>query len=87
MPIEEASAFIIHIRKDKALQKTIQSLSGRTVLEEVCKLGEQGGYNFNEAEYREAIVLDADGELSDKAIEETMAEMNLKPKTEEHSAD
>ncbi len=82
MSIEEATAFIQHVRTHTTLQETIQKLTGRDVLEKMSHIGAIEGYAFSQEEYREAIVLDADGGLSEEAIMETMAEMNMKPKEE-----
>lgn len=78
MSIPEALSFIAAVGESPALQEQINQLRGRDVLEQLVELGSAQGLHFSVDEYRDAVVLMAEGELSDESLDEVLRETGLK---------
>jgi GTPase len=74
----DALAFIAAVGKSPELQTQINGLRGRDVLDQLVLLGAAQGMTFTVEEYREAVVIMADGELSEAALDEVLRETGLK---------
>lgn len=78
MSSSDALAFIAAVGKSPELQTQINGLRGRDVLDQLVLLGAAQGMTFTVEEYREAVVIMADGELSEAALDEVLRETGLK---------
>jgi len=74
MSVEKATAFLAFVQEDGALQAAIAALRGPESLEKLVALAEEQGFHFTVDDYREAVILAAEGELSDEALEKTAEE-------------
>ena len=78
MSSSDALAFIAAVGQSPDLQTRINGMRGRDVLDQLVLLGAEAGLTFTVDEYREAVVIMADGELSDAALDEVLRETGLK---------
>lgn len=77
MSVENAEAFIAAVRSSAGLQREVDALQGRHTLARLAEIGAREGYQFSEAEYREAVVNQAGGELSPEALDEVARALGL----------
>ena len=75
MSIEAAQAFMQKARTTEVLQQRIEALSGRGTLEQLVDIGRESGFDFSVEEYRQAVVLESEGELEDAALQALLEEV------------
>lgn len=74
MSMENAREFIRTVGESPALQERLAALTGRDAVTGLCAIAAELGFQFNPEEYREAVVEEADGGLSEEAIDEAVRE-------------
>lgn len=79
MSVEKALAFLEYVQSRDALQHRIGQLKGAGALRDLSAIAAGEGFEFSEQEYREAVSITADNELSDEAIERFARENRLMP--------
>lgn len=79
MSVERALEFLTYVGQRPALQERIAAFKGRTALDEMRGVAAEEGFVFTDADYRAAIVILAEGQLSEEAIREVQRELGVLP--------
>lgn len=77
MSIESAKLFLNAVRENESLRSHINALSGKDVLGQMIKMAQCEGFDFTLDEYREAVVLESQGELEVDALNEALDQLGL----------
>ena len=77
MSAENALAFLALAERDGALRREIGLLKGAAAIQGLVQLGSARGLLFSEEEYRQAVMLMANGELDDAALMAVLEEVGL----------
>ena len=77
MSIDDAKAFLARAERDATLREELNALTGPGLLKQLSVIGARHGCVFTEAEYRQAVVDLADGELSEEALAEVLRELKM----------
>lgn len=77
MSVENAQVFIDRIRRDEALGERVRALKGAGAMAAAACIGAEIGLEFTEEEYRAAIVLAAEGQLSPASLAETARKLGI----------
>jgi predicted ribosomally synthesized peptide with nif11-like leader len=77
MSIDSAKLFLKTVRKNESLRSRIDALAGSDVLAQMVRLAQSEGFDFTLDEYRDAVVLESEGELEVDALNETLEQLGL----------
>ncbi len=77
MSVAAALAFMQQVAASKELQAEIGALKGASALQDLAKIAHVHGHDFTAEEYRQAVVMESGGELSEEAIDSLASEMGL----------
>jgi predicted ribosomally synthesized peptide with nif11-like leader len=77
MSIPNAQVFLQRLRTDESLNQRVRALRGAGAMAEAAAIGCEIGLDFTEEEYRAAIGLAAEGQLSEAAIKETARQIGI----------
>ncbi|MBI1317923.1 MAG: Nif11-like leader peptide family natural product precursor [Candidatus Hydrogenedens sp.] len=72
MSVEGALAFLQAAPGDAEIQHALAACKGRNAIATLISIANEAGYNFDEADYREAIRILAQGELDPEALQQVL---------------
>lgn len=79
MPVDDALKFINHVGHSPELRKRVEALKGVHAIRDMAVLAGQEGFRFTEEEYRAAVMVLAEGELSEESLNEVLRELGVEP--------